>query len=62
MGTEVTVSSFGLRETYGDIYLKDVIVNGFIADAPVAVPEPGSALLLGLAALPVLRRRRKAQA
>ena len=62
LGTEVTVSSFGLRETYGDIYLKDVIVNGFIADAPVPVPEPGSALLLGLAALPVLRRRRKAQA
>jgi len=62
LGTEVTVSSFGLRETNGDIFLKDVIVNGFIADAPVPVPEPGSALLLGLAALPVLRRRRKAQA
>jgi hypothetical protein len=50
-----TVTSFGLRETNGMTYLSDVWVNDFTA-APV--PEPGSALLMGISSLLVLRRRR----
>lgn len=55
MGLDTTVSSFGLRETHGNVWVKDIYVGDYTS-APV--PEPGSALLIISAALLVLRRRR----
>jgi hypothetical protein len=43
MGFDTNVSSFALRETRGDVWVKDIYVGDFTT-APV--PEPGSALLM----------------
>jgi len=55
MGLDTTVSSFGLRETRGNIWVKDIYVGDYNV-APV--PEPGSALLIISGAVLILRRRR----
>jgi hypothetical protein len=55
MGFDTNVSSFALRETNGNIWVKDIYVGDFTT-APV--PEPGSALLMFSSALLMLRRRR----
>lgn len=57
LGVDTTVTSFGLRETHGDIWVKDLYIGDFTA-APV--PEPGSAILLATGVLCLLRRRRRA--
>jgi hypothetical protein len=55
MGLDTEVSSFALRETHGNVWVKDIYVGDFTT-APV--PEPGSALLMFSSALLMLRRRR----
>lgn len=55
MGFDCNVSSFGLRETNGSVWVKDIYVGDYSV-APV--PEPGSALLMLSSALLILRRRR----
>jgi hypothetical protein len=55
MGLDTTVSSFGLRETTGHVWVKDIYVGDY-STAPV--PEPGSAMLIVSGALLMLRRRR----
>lgn len=55
MGFDCSVSSFGLRETNGNVWVKDIYVGDY-STAPI--PEPGSALLMLSSALLILRRRR----
>jgi hypothetical protein len=55
MGLDTSVSSFAVRETNGNIWVKDIYVGDFTT-APV--PEPGSALLMLSSAILMLRRRR----
>lgn len=56
MGADTMVSSFGLRETKGEIWVKDLYVGDYYAAAPV--PEPGSLLLMASGLFFHLRRRR----
>lgn len=56
LGADTMVSSFGLRETTGQTWVKDIYVGDYNAAAPV--PEPGSVFLVGLGLLIHLRRRR----
>jgi hypothetical protein len=55
MGFDCNVSSFGLRETHGSVWVKDIYVGDY-STAPI--PEPGSALLMLTSTLLILRRRR----
>lgn len=58
MGVDTMVSSFGLRETKGEIWVKDIYVGDYYAAVPV--PEPGSLLLMSAGLFFHLRRRRTA--
>lgn len=60
MGFDTTITSFGLRETNGNLWVKDIYVGDFTDTYPV--PEPGSALLMLSSALVLLRRRRPSHA
>jgi len=57
VGMDTTVTSFAVRETNGDTWVKDIYVGGYTGAA--AVPEPGAFLPLALGALTLLRRRRR---
>ena len=57
VGMDTTVSSFALRETNGDTWVKDIYVGAYTGAA--AVPEPGAFLSLALGTLTLLRRRRR---
>lgn len=57
LGEDTMVTSFGLRETLGDIWVKDLYIGDYTA-APV--PEPGSAIMLGAGVFLLLQRRRNA--
>jgi len=53
----ITTGNFDIGPTDGAFGYDVVVLDDFIFGEPIAVPEPASALLLGLGSLAMLRRR-----